>query len=69
MEVSLSTKYQLVIPKGVRKTYNLRSGQKFQVIAKDGVIILVPDRPLKELRGIFQGMTTKDLREEKERIV
>lgn len=68
MEVSLSTKYQLVIPKEVRKTCNLRSGQKFQVIAKDGVIILVPDRPLEQLRGMLQGMTTEGLREKGERI-
>jgi len=68
MEVILSPKYQVVIPKEVRKQLELRSGQRLQLIVRGETITLVPDFPLKELRGLFKGMNTEDLREEKERV-
>ena len=68
MEVILSPKYQVVIPKEVRKRLKLRSGQRLQIIVRGGTITLVPDYPLKELRGLFRGMQTEDLREEGERV-
>lgn len=68
MEVILSPKYQVVIPKEVRKRLELKSGQRLQIIVRGGIITLVPDHPLKELRGLFRGMQTKDLREEGERV-
>ena len=68
MEVILSPKYQVVIPKEVRKQLELRSGQRLQIIVRGGAITLVPDHPLRELKGIFKGMQTGDLREEVERI-
>ena len=68
MEVILSPKYQVVIPKEVRKQLELRSGQRLQLIVRGETITLVPDYPLKELRGLFKGMNTEDLREERERV-
>ncbi len=68
MEVILSPKYQVVIPKEVRKRLKLRSGQRLQIIVRGGTITLVPDYPLKELRGLFRGMRTEGLREEGERV-
>jgi len=68
MEVILSPKYQVVIPKEVRKQLELRSGQRLQLIVRGETITLVPDYPLKELRGLFKGMNTEDRREEKERV-
>ena len=68
MEVMLSPKYQVVIPKEVRKRLELKSGQRLQIIVRGGTITLVPDHPLKELRGLFRGMQTEDLREEGERV-
>ena len=68
MEVILSPKYQVVIPKEVRKRLELRSGQRLQIIVRGGTITLVPDYPLKELRGLFRGMRTEGLREEGERV-
>jgi AbrB family looped-hinge helix DNA binding protein len=64
--VILSPKYQVVIPKEVRKQLELRSGQRLQLIVRGEIITLVPDYPLKELRGLFKGMNTEDLREERE---
>ena len=68
MEVILSPKYQVVIPKEVRKQLKLKSGKRLQIIVRGESIILVPDQPLKELRGLFKGMQTEGLREEGERI-
>ena len=68
MEVILSPKYQLLVPKNVRRELKLHGGQKFQVIVKEGIITFVPDRPLKEMRGLLKGLDTRGLREEGERV-
>ena len=62
--VSVSPKYQVVIPKAVRKALNLRPGQRLQVIEYPGRIELVPERDIKELRGFLKGINTKFRREE-----
>jgi AbrB family looped-hinge helix DNA binding protein len=68
MEVVLSPKYQVLIPKEIRKQINLKSGQKLQIIVKDEVIRLIPDRDIKEFRGFLKGMDNKKIREEENRI-
>ena len=67
-EVLISTKYQVVIPKDVRRELGLKSGQKVVCIAKDGVIHLIPDKPLASLRGFARGVSTKGFREKKDRL-
>ena len=64
----VSTKYQVVIPREIRAQVGLRTGQAVQVIAKNGVITLVPDRELSDLRGFLRGMDTRNTREKKDRI-
>ena len=66
--VTLSTKYQLVIPRDVRERLDLRPGAKLTVIEKSGVLYLVPERPLSELRGVARGTRRKGLREKKDRL-
>jgi len=68
MEVVLSPKYQIVIPREVRENLGLKKGQKLAVIVKNGVISLVPVPPLKELRGMAKGMEMREIREDEERI-
>jgi len=63
-EVTLSPKYQIVIPKDVRKQLALKSGQKMIVIVKEGIINLIPDRSIVEMRGFLKGMDTTGIREE-----
>jgi len=56
--VTVSPKYQVVIPKSVRETLRLKPGQKMQVIEYEGRIELIPDRDIKELRGFLKGINT-----------
>jgi len=62
--VTVSPKYQVVIPKTVRESLRLRPGQKMQVIEYDGRIELFPERDIKELRGFVKGIKTEFEREE-----
>ncbi len=68
MEVVVSPKYQIVIPKEIRKQIGLKHGQKFQVITKERIISLIPDRDIKYFRGFLKGMDNKGIREEEERL-
>ena len=67
-QVLISTKYQVVIPRDVRRELGLRSGQKVICIAKDGVIHLIPEKPLASLRGFAKGISAGGLREKKDRL-
>jgi len=56
--VTVSPKYQVVIPRRVREQYGLSPGQTLQVIALPGRIELVPSQPPAALRGFLQGKNT-----------
>jgi AbrB family looped-hinge helix DNA binding protein len=62
--VTVSPKYQVVIPKDIRETMGLRPGQKLKVIAYDGRIELIPDRDISELKGFLKGINTEFSRED-----
>lgn len=66
--VTLSSKYQLVLPREVRERLALRPGTKLTVIEKGGILYLVPERPVAELRGVARGTRRKGLRDEKDRL-
>lgn len=61
--VTVSPKYQVVIPKEVRESLKIQPGQKVQVIAYESRIELVPVRPLKRMRGFLKGIETHVRRE------
>lgn len=58
--VTVSPKFQVVIPKDLREKLRLRPGQKLCIWEYHGVIRLEPPRPISELRGIAKGMKWKD---------
>jgi len=62
--VTVSPKYQVVIPKMIRQTLHLRPGQKMQVVEYEGRIELIPERDITELRGFLKGINTDFEREE-----
>jgi AbrB family looped-hinge helix DNA binding protein len=66
-QTTISPKYQVVIPKEIRNEVPLAVGQVLQVIAKSGVITLIPDRPLSTLRGFVKGLKTEGFREKQDR--
>ena len=57
--VTVSPKFQVVIPKEIRDALQLRPGQKIRVIEYDGRIELIPDRNISELRGFLKGIDTR----------
>jgi AbrB family looped-hinge helix DNA binding protein len=65
---TISTKFQIVIPKEVREKLHLSPQQRLQVLEKGGIITLVPEVPLKSLKGALKGMSKTDLREKKDRL-
>ena len=66
--VTLSSKFQLVLPRGASERLRLRPGMRITVLDKGGVIFLVPERPLRTYRGIARGVSAKGLREKKDRL-
>ena len=56
--VTVSPKYQVVIPKEIREKLGLNPGQKLEVMVYEGRIELIPVRPISELRGAFKGIDT-----------
>lgn len=56
--VTVSPKYQVVIPKSVREALRLKPGRKMQVILVGGRIELIPVRKISEMRGFLRGMGT-----------
>jgi AbrB family looped-hinge helix DNA binding protein len=67
---TLSTKYQLVLPKSIREPLGLKPGQRFLVRPSALGIELVPCEPPSALRGFLAGASTDldDIRERDERV-
>jgi AbrB family looped-hinge helix DNA binding protein len=66
-QTTVSSKYQVVIPKRVREAAGIKPGQTLDVQVHDGVVMLVPIPPIEELRGRFRGINLEDIREEVDR--
>lgn len=61
--VTVSPKYQIVIPKEIRESMGIVSGQKIQIMSYQGRIELVPLKPMKKMRGFLKGIDTDVARE------
>ena len=66
--VKVSSKYQVVIPREIRELVKITPGIEIEVQAQEGNIILVPVRPMKEMRGFLRGIDTSVEREPDRRI-
>ena len=66
--VTLSSKYQLVLPRATREQLRLQPGMKLTVVARGSVIFLVPQRPMRAFRGVARGASDRGLREKKDRL-
>lgn len=63
VSVTVSPKFQVVIPQAVREQLGIEAGRKLQVIAYDGRIELLPLESPRELRGFLRGIDTTVERE------
>ena len=61
--VTISPKYQIVIPKSIRESLGWRPGQKVQAIQCGDRVELVPIVPVKQMRGFLRGIDTDVPRE------
>jgi AbrB family looped-hinge helix DNA binding protein len=66
-KVKLSSKFQIVIPAEIREKMDLKAGEEIVMIETAGVIHLVPQKPIKQMRGFVKGGDTQNIREEEER--
>ena len=62
--VTISPKFQVVIPKKIRESLKLEPGQKVQAIEYDNRVELIPVRPITEMRGFLKGIDTTVERED-----
>jgi AbrB family looped-hinge helix DNA binding protein len=64
--VTISSKYQVVIPREVREQFNLKPGQKLAFIPYNGTLRVVVVQPIKRARGLLKGIRAQGLREEQD---
>ena len=61
--VTISPKFQVVIPKDIREMLGLTAGQKVQTVVFEDRIELIPVKPVRKLRGSLKGIDTSVRRE------
>jgi len=64
----ISPKFQIVIPKEIRERLDLKPGQRVSLVERDGLVTIVPQRPIAELRGIARGVSYEGYRDEIDRL-
>jgi len=62
--VTLSPKFQVVIPQAIRKALNLKPGEKLRVLCYGDRVEFIPVRSIQEMRGFLRGMDTRIERED-----
>ena len=66
--VTLSTKYQIVIPEDVRRELGLQPGQQFDVLALGGRLHVVPARSMSDIVGLYPDIDTSAVRDDQDRL-
>ena len=62
--VTVSPKFQVVIPKEIRNSMGIVSGQKVQMLAYRSRIELIPIKPMKDMKGMLKGLDATVIRED-----
>ena len=60
---TLSSRFQITIPKAIREPRQWEAGQRFAVVPKANGVLLVPVPTLDDLRGLAKGTSTTDGRD------
>ncbi len=66
--VTISSKFQVIIPESIRISIALKPRDKMIIFEKDGIIYLVKKQQISELKGKFSKLTSKELRDDNDRI-
>jgi AbrB family looped-hinge helix DNA binding protein len=66
--ITISSKYQMVIPRAIREKWNIKPGQKVRLIIFGNRLEVVPVRDIREARGFLKGMNSDIKREEEDRV-
>ncbi len=61
--VTLSPKFQVVIPRAIRAALGLAAGQKIQVLQYQNRIEFIPVQPMRKMRGFLKGIDTSVARD------
>jgi len=61
--VTVSPKYQIVIPQEIRESMHIRPGERVQVLQYENRLELIPVRNIKKMRGFLKGIDTTVKRE------
>ena len=65
--VTVSPKFQVVIPKLIREKMHIHPGEKFELISFDGRIELIRIKPMHEMKGFLKGLDPSFQREKEDR--
>ena len=66
--VKVSKKYKVVIPEKLREEAGIHAGDRMVATLKNGILLYVPVRPLRESKGMIRGLDTRNLRDETDRM-
>lgn len=66
--VTISSKYQVVIPRDIRERFNLKPGQKIMFIPYRDTLRVVFVPPVEEAEGMYTGIDTDPSREKEDRV-
>lgn len=67
--VTVSPKYQVVIPKEIRESMGIVSGQKVEMIVCQNRIAIIPIKPMRQMRGFLKGKLNPDFIREPDRLL
>jgi AbrB family looped-hinge helix DNA binding protein len=62
--VTISPKFQIVIPKEIREPMGLKAGEKARMISYGDRIEVIPVKKIRDMRGFLKGIDTTVEREE-----
>ena len=54
--VTISSKFQVVIPQEIRKAFPIHPGEKFEVVPYENRLELIPLKPIEEMKGFLKGI-------------
>jgi AbrB family looped-hinge helix DNA binding protein len=66
--VTISPKYQIVIPKQIREKHNIKPGERFILMSIGERVEMIPEKKMEDLQGVLAGMDADPEREKEDRV-